>query len=351
MIKIHISSAVLAALGAAILFGASTPFAKQLLGDISPLLLAGLLYLGSGVGLTLTWLLKNRGWVSPGLLKIEWIYLAFAILFGGIVGPILLMLGLMQTSAATASLLLNLEAVLTAVLAWFVFKENTNRRIIIGMVLIVAGSIALSWSDQLTLKDCLGSLAVAGACLCWAVDNNLTRKIAATDALFIASTKGFIAGLVNISLGVLLGFTMPIKPEIGYALLIGFLGYGVSLVLFIIALRGLGTARTGAYFSMAPFVGATIAILFFHEATSLLFWFAVIMMGMGMWIHLTESHEHNHTHEMLYHHHFHKHDEHHQHTHDFLWDGTEPHQHFHQHDAITHSHHHYPDIHHRHKHE
>lgn len=348
MSKLHISPSTLAALGAAFLFGGSTPFAKQLVGDISPLMLAGLLYMGSGVGLLITRLIKDKGWQPSGLLKYEWPWLFGAIGFGGIIAPVLLMFGLINTSAATASLLLNLEAALTAGLAWFFFRESTDGRIILGMLLIVAGGVVLSWPNQLTTYNWFSSLAIAGACLCWALDNNLTRKISAADSLFIAGSKGFVSGVVNISLALTLGLTFPAFSKINYALLVGFLGYGVSLVLFVLALRGLGTARTGAYFSTAPFIGAAIAIIFFHEPTTIVFWIAAVLMGVGVWIHLTENHDHTHTHEALFHNHRHVHDEHHQH--DFDWDSDGPHTHPHQHEPLTHSHHHYPDIHHRHKH-
>lgn len=349
MYKFQSSPATFAALSAAFLFGGSTPFAKQLVGDISPILLAGLLYLGSGLGLALARLIRDKRWHS-GLLKNEWKWLWGVIIFGGILAPTLLMIGLTQTSAATTSLLLNLEAVLTAVLAWIFFKEHTDRRIMFGMFLIVAGGILLSWPKQTTSGSWVSSLAIAAACLCWAIDNNLTRKISSSDALFIASSKGLVSGIVNVSLAFALGLTFPTWLQINYALLIGFLGYGVSLVLFVLALRGLGTARTGAYFSTATFIGAAIAILFFHEPTSMLFWTAALLMVAGVWIHLTEYHDHIHTHELLFHNHSHIHDEHHQHKHDFHWDGKEPHTHPHEHEPITHSHHHYPDIHHRHKH-
>lgn len=350
MFKFHLSPPTLAALGAAILFGGSTPFAKALLVNVSPLLLAGLLYLGSGIGLLLARLAKDKGWRSTGLERSEWFWLLGAIGFGGVIAPTLLMIGLVKTSAASASLLLNLEAVLTAGLAWFIFKESTDRRIIIGMLLIVAGGIILSWPGQLTDQTLFGSLAIAGACLCWAIDNNLTRKISSADSFFIASSKGLVSGLVNVSLAVVLGTTFPQWHNISYALIVGFFGYGISLVLFVIALRGLGTARTGAYFSTAPFIGAAIAVIFFNESTTTTFWVAAVLMGIGVWIHLTENHDHIHTHEALFHNHNHCHDEHHQHEHDFAWDGKEPHSHPHQHESLTHSHHHYPDTHHRHQH-
>jgi drug/metabolite transporter (DMT)-like permease len=350
MSKFHLSTATLAALGAAILFGGSTPFAKQLVCNISPVLLAGLLYLGSGIGLICVRCIKDRGWQPSGLLKNERLWLICAIGFGGIIAPILLMLGLVYTIAATASLLLNLEAVLTACIAWIVFKESTDSRIMFGMVLIVLGGVVLSWPSELLATRWLGPLAIAIACLCWAIDNNLTRKISSADSVFIAGSKGLVSGTVNVCLALAIGLKLPSFYSITSAFIVGFLGYGISVVLFVLALRGLGTARTGAYFSTAPFIGAAIAIMFFHEPTSTLFWVAALLMGIGAWIHLTEHHDHTHAHESLFHNHTHTHDEHHRHNHDFPWDGKEPHAHFHKHEEQTHSHHHYPDTHHRHKH-
>ena len=348
---VSISTPVLAALSAAVLFGVSTPFAKQLLGDVPPILLAGLLYLGSGLGLLGARLVRDRGWHWPGMTFAELPWLAGAIAFGGILGPVLLMIGLNRSSAASASLLLNLESVLTAVLAWVVFRENADRRIVIGMLLIVAGSVVLSWPlDSVSAQDWLGPLAIAGACACWAIDNNLTRKVSASDPLFIAGSKGLVAGAVNTGLAVVTGSVFPSANVVAAAMAVGLLGYGVSLVCFVVALRGLGAARTGAYFSTAPFMGAAVAIAFFGESVSLSFFIAATLMGVGVWFHLTERHEHQHTHEPLLHRHSHVHDEHHQHEHDFPWDGKEPHSHTHAHAPITHRHPHYPDIHHRHRH-
>ena len=343
---------ILAALGAALLFGASTPFAKQLAGDISPILLAGLLYLGSGIGLWLVRLIRDRGFAAPGLPARDWPWLLGAIASGGVLGPVLLVMGLAHTSAADASLLLNLESVLTAVLAWVVFRENADRRIVLGMLFIVAGGLLLAWPghSDTPSSSTLGSLAVAGACLCWAVDNNLTRKVSAADAVFIAGTKGLVAGMTNLALAMALGATLPAWPRMAQAMSVGLAGYGVSLVLFVLALRGLGSARTGAYFSTAPFIGAVIAIAGFHESSTMAFWLAAALMGAGVWLHLTERHEHLHTHEPLDHTHRHVHDEHHRHAHDFPWDGVEPHSHPHRHAPITHSHPHFPAVHHQHSH-
>lgn len=345
------NKSALYAISAACLFGASTPLAKLMVGETSPVLLGGLLYLGSGLGLALTRVVRDRGWHSPGLASKEWPWLMGAILFGGILGPVALMFGLANTSGAAASLLLNLEAVLTALIAWVVFKENADRRIILGMIAIVTGGVLLSVQPGgADSGNMLGSAAIAVACLCWAIDNNLTRKVSASDALFIAGSKGLIAGAVNCTLALGLGNIFPTTPTTSMIMALGFIGYGVSLVLFVLALRGLGTARTGAYFSTAPFIGAFVALVVLGESVSPTFWLAGALMAWGVWLHLTEKHDHEHTHEPLEHAHTHDHDEHHQHEHDFAWDGSEPHSHRHTHTVVTHKHPHFPDLHHRHSH-
>src|SRR5690348_15169721 len=218
MRRIAFSSSIAAALTAAALFGASTPLAKALLRDLSPVLLAGSLYLGSGIGLGLVRIARDRGWRTPPITKKEWCWLSLAIGFGGVLGPMALMLGLTRTPAATASLLLNLEAVLTALLAWVVFRENTDRRIVLGMLLIVAGAVllALPGSSQGAPLS-WGALLIAVACLCWALDNNFTRKVSASDALFIGGLKGLIAGIVNVGIALTLGARLPSTAEIGRA--------------------------------------------------------------------------------------------------------------------------------------
>lgn len=339
------------ALLAAALFGASTPLSKLLIGDLSPVLLGGLLYLGSGLGLGVARLVRDRTWKPSGLARAEWPWLLGAVFFGGVVGPVALLFGLSRISGSTASLLLNLEAVLTAVIAWVVFKENADRRVVLGMVAIVAGGVVLAWpSGDAGPIEWLGPLAIAAACVCWAIDNNLTRKVSASDALFIASSKGLIAGTVNVVLALALGVMFPNVATVFSTMLVGLFGYGISLVLFVLALRGLGTARTGAYFSTAPFIGAAIALPLFGETATPQFWLAAALMGWGVWLHLTEHHAHDHTHEPLAHEHGHSHDEHHQHQHDFAWEPGQPHAHWHVHTVVTHKHPHFPDIHHRHVH-
>ncbi|OPB01577.1 DMT family transporter [Pseudomonas synxantha] len=342
---------IIYALVAAALFGASTPLAKSLGLGLSPILLAGLLYLGSGIGLAGVRLIRDRGWKPTGLTPSQWPWLLGAIAFGGILGPVALMFGLIRTAGATASLMLNLESVLTAVIAWVVFRENADRRIVLGMVAIVLGGVVLSWTGAGGgSQDWTGPLAIALACLCWGIDNNLTRKVSASDALFIAGAKGLIAGLVNCGLALYLGAQIPGVAQLAPILVVGFLGYGISLVMFVLALRGLGSARTGAYFSTAPFLGAAVALLVFGESVTVAFWIASALMAAGVWLHLTERHAHEHVHEATEHGHWHVHDEHHQHEHGFEWDPAQPHSHAHVHAVMKHSHAHFPDVHHRHRH-
>ena len=348
-------NAAFTALLAAALFGATTPLAKTLLGSLSPFMVAGLFYLGSGFGLAIGILVQrirrttgerqNESRIQVA--EVPW--LLGAIVAGGVAGPALLMLGLNTTPAATSSLLLNLEGVFTAVIAWVVFRENVDLQIFIGMVAIVAGGVALSWQPGAAGVS-PGALLVAGACVAWAIDNNLTRNVSTNDAMVIACLKGLVAGAVNLGIALLLGAHLPSLGKMAAAMLTGLAGYGVSLVLFVVALRNLGTARTGAYFSVAPIFGVALSLILWPELPSLLFWVAAALMALGIWLHIRERHEHPHAHEVLDHNHRHRHDEHHQHAHDFEWGSDEPHTHPHEHVPITHTHAHFPDIHHRHTH-
>jgi drug/metabolite transporter (DMT)-like permease len=347
--------AIFYAMLSAALFGLSTPAAKVLLGSINPEILAGLLYSGAGIGVAV--LRRLAGFVlaptyarevSLGRADMPW--LAGAIVAGGIVGPVLLMVGLARTEAAASSLLLTLEGVATALMAWFLFKENFDRRIALGMGCLVAGAAVLSWSGQATVSNVVGPLAVIGACIAWGLDNNLTRKISLSDPLQIVELKGLVAGPVNVALGIWMGGELPDWPATTGAAIVGFLGYGVSLALFVIALRNLGTARTAAYFSTAPLFGAAAAIVVLGEPVTMQLVSAGLLMGLGIWLHLTERHQHDHVHEPMAHSHPHTHDEHHQHVHgsdDML---GEPHTHWHKHDRLGHSHPHVPDVHHGHRH-
>jgi drug/metabolite transporter (DMT)-like permease len=337
------------ALASAALFGATPPLSKLLLEVVHPFMLAGLLYFGAGLGLAFH-RLSRRGTreaeeAQLGRPDLPW--LALAIGMGGMLGPVLLMLGLTHTTGSSAALLLNLEGLATMGIAWLVHRENVDRRLLVGAFAILAGAVLLSWEGQ-DLRAGTGALLVAGACLAWGIDNNVTRKISAADPVVIAMLKGLVAGVANIGLALVAGATFPGIDVLAASGLLGLLGIGVSLVMFILALRHLGTARTGAYFSLAPFIGAVLAIGVLGEPITTKLLIAGGLMGLGLWLHLTERHEHWHEHEALEHEHAHVHDEHHRHHHD--GPAREPHSHWHRHEPMRHRHPHYPDLHHRHGH-
>ena len=340
------------AIASAALFGASTPLAKLLLGDVDPWLLAGLLYLGSGIGLAAVHLARRPLGLAPPeapLRRADLPWLAAVILAGGVVGPLLLMRGLSVTPASSAALLLNVEGLATMAIAWLVFREQTDRRIVTGALLILAGAVLLSWQGGVGGIG-WGALAIVGACLAWGADNNLTRKLSAADPVQIAMLKGLAAWTVNLALALEHGAALPSAlPLLGGAL-VGFFGYGVSLVLFVLGLRHLGAARTGAYFSTAPFIGGLLAVAVFHDPVTARLLGAAVLMGAGLWLHLVEHHEHEHTHEEMVHEHVHVHDAHHRHAHQPDDPPGEPHAHVHRHERLVRRHPHYPDLHHRHSH-
>jgi drug/metabolite transporter (DMT)-like permease len=233
-------------------------------------------------------------------------------------------------------------------IAWIAFRENVDRRLLLGAFAILTGAVLLSWEGATSFH--WGALLIAGACLCWGIDNNLTRKLSSADPVQIAMLKGLVAGSINLSIAAINGAELPpfgILLDVG---LVGFLGYGVSLALFVLGLRYLGTARTGAYFSLAPFVGAIFAVFMLGEPLTAKLMIAGCLMGLGLWLHLSERHEHDHTHDETEHEHRHRHDEHHQHVHDHNTMSGEPHTHWHRHAPLVHRHPHYPDLHHRHGH-
>jgi drug/metabolite transporter (DMT)-like permease len=339
------------ALGSAALFGASTPLAKLLLGTLGPWTLAGLLYLGAGVGLGLMRLggrLRGRVAGEAALGRADLGRLGLVILAGGVAGPGLLMAGLARTDAGSASLLLNLEAVATLAIAWLVYRENVDGRLMLGAGAILAGAAVLSWQGGAGLDA--GALLVALACVAWGIDNNLTRGLSAADPVTIAAAKGLGAGTVNLGLASLAGEAVPALPAAAGAAALGLVGYGASLVLFVRALRDLGTARTGAYFALAPFVGAVLAVALLGEPVTVPLALAGALMAAGLWLHLTERHDHLHAHDPMEHAHRHSHDAHHRHAHGPGDPTGEPHSHPHRHGSLSHRHPHYPDLHHRHGH-
>lgn len=342
---------VVSALGAALLFGAGTPLAKLFLDGVGPWMLAGLFYLGSGMGLSLYRLVSGATPVRLARGQAGW--LAAAVLAGGVIAPVLLMTGLSGMPASGASLLLNAEGIFTVLMAWIAFRENFDRRIALGMAAIALGAVVLSWPDDFSVSGLWPTLAILGACFAWGVDNNLTRKVSLNDATWIAVTKGLAAGSVNLMLAFAVGDRLPSMALVGGAMVVGFLAYGVSLALFVVGLRHLGTARTGAYFSVAPFFGAALALAG-GEPLTLRLLTAGALMGIGVWLHLTEHHEHVHAHAAMEHEHEHTHDAHHQHDHadqpGFKLGIGQKHSHRHNHQPMEHQHAHFPDAHHQHVH-
>jgi drug/metabolite transporter (DMT)-like permease len=264
------------------------------------------------------------------------------------------MVGLAATPASTASLLLNLEGLATMGLAWILFREKADCRLLAGAAAILAGAVLLSWQGGpggLGWGAPIWGLgAIAGACLAWGIDNNLTRRLSAADPVQIALIKGLAAGAVNLVLAVAIGARFPSPAGVAAAALIGFVGYGLSLVLFVLGLRHLGAARTGAYFATAPLIGAVLAIAMLGEPLTAALLIAGVLMAIGLYLHLAEAHEHEHRHELIEHDHHHTHDPHHRHEHGPGDPAGEPHTHPHRHAPLTHKHPHYPDLHHRHGH-
>ncbi|MFO1152757.1 MAG: DMT family transporter [Rhodospirillales bacterium] len=340
------------ALGSAALFGASIPLAKLLLGSVGPWLMAGLLYLGAGIGLAIAHGIQSTmglAHTDAPLRAGDLPWLGAVILAGGVAGPVLLMFGLARIDAASASLLLNVEGLATMAIAWLAFREHVDRRLLLGAFSILAGAMLLSWQGTgLALNA--GALLVVAACLAWGIDNNLTRKLSAADPIQIAMIKGLAAGSVNLFVASVAGERLPDGMAVAVAGAVGFLGYGVSLALFVLALRHLGTARTGAYFSLAPFVGAILKIALLGEPVTFTLVAAGSLMALGLYLHLAERHGHVHEHEQIEHEHRHVHDSHHQHDHPTGDVAEERHTHRHRHAPLVHRHPHYPDLHHQHLH-
>ena len=346
---------MLKAIIAAALFGASAPISKLLLGEITPTLMASFLYLGSGIGLFLLRSFQSsdtRFGDEARLTKNDWPWLIGAVFVGGIAAPIVLMFGLKNTPASTASLMLNFEGVATTVIAVFAFKEAVGKRIWLAVLLITTASILLSWDSSGQWGFSLGALGVLGACVLWGIDNNFTRNVSAKDPLSIVTIKGLSAGMFSLILSVILGLPLPSLKFIFLAMVLGFFSYGLSIVLFIHAMRELGTARTSSLFGTAPFVGAALSLFLFRESQGTLFFLSLPVMIIGAVFLLREEHEHLHEHKSTVHEHRHFHsDAHHFHCHS---DDAIPkngyHSHVHKHELIIHEHQHTPDIYHRHAH-
>ena len=352
MTRSHASS-IAQALTAALLFGASAPLAKLLLGEVEPILLAALLYLGSGIGLLGIEALRERdprashGEARIGRSDLPW--LAGAILAGGVAAPIVLLFSLRETPAATAALLLNLEGVATTLIAALAFKEAISRGAWWAIGLLALSGILLSADFEAGWGFSPAAFGIIAACVLWGLDNNLTRHISAKNPLTIVTVKGLAAGSLSLAMAILAGNNVPGPAVMLGAMLLGCLSYGVSIVLFIRAMRGLGAARTSALFGTAPLAGVALSLGLFREWPGWLFLLALPVMIAGTLLLLREQHEHHHVHEAAVHEHSHSHDDGH---HDHSRPGAAPgmHSHVHQHDELPHAHHHMPDLHHRHVH-
>lgn len=335
-------------------FGISPPVAKLLVRDIQPIPLAGLLYLGAFLGLSVYYLLRQalskNGAAAAQLGRTDIPWLFGAILCGGIIAPICLMFGLRITSGFSTSLFLNLEGVATAVIAVLVFRENAGNRLWLALSCMSVSGLFLAWDPNIGEFKVLGPILIVMAMVCWGIDNNLTRQISDKNPIQTALIKGLIAGTVSLSLAYVLGMKIPFNENTVFALVLGSFSYGVSLVFFIKALERLGSFRTGIFFNLAPFIGAAISLLLLREWLGWIMLPATAFMIAGYWLMVGESHSHIHVHKVLTHTHLHDHKGlHHRHMHSNGQEG--PHIHEHTHGQETHSHAHWPDSHHRHLHD
>lgn len=347
---------VLCGLLAAALFGASAPVAKRLLQSADSLLLSGLLYLGAGVSLTLFRVVQPQKAArrEAALRRGDLAILGLIVALGGVCGPLLMLTGLRRLDGVPAALLLNLEAPLTIAVAVALFGEHLGRREAGSAFLICLGAALLAYRPAALRVEWWGAAAIAGACLCWALDNNLTQRLSLRDPVALVQGKTLGAGACSLGLALLLGQRLPDLGTVAVALCLGAASYGLSVVLDAYALRLLGAAREAALFATAPFVGALLAVPLLGERPTGLQVGAAGIMVLGVWLLLRARHAHLHTHERLSHEHSHIHDEHHQHSHPPGM-AVEPgidsrHSHPHEHAPLTHDHPHVPDAHHRHAH-
>ncbi|MDA8414269.1 MAG: EamA family transporter [Desulfobacteraceae bacterium] len=337
----------------AVLFGISPALCKLVIGEMSPILLAGLLYLGSGIGLSFVLVRQRINIIreTRGISRLHRLKLLCAVLAGGVIAPLCLVYGIKHGKASEVALLLNLETVATTIIAWRIFKEQVSRNVWAGKVLIVLAASVIILKSPEGLAFSASGILVVLACIFWGIDNNLTRDVDELPATALAAIKGYGAGLFNIILAAVLGFGTFEAYQIGGALLIGALSYGTSLVFFIGALRKIGSARSSTFFAIGPFIGVLTSLILLHEQPPAFFWLAAALMLAGVLCLYRERHEHPHAHGALTHRHQHTHDqdEHHRHLHDEK-DNSEPHDHYHVHERLTHRHVHWPDTHHRHGH-
>ncbi len=341
----------LLALAAAALFGAATPLSKSLLAELSPFQLSGLLYLGAAAGVLPIALRGGALW-RPWRMDVRTRrLLAGAVLFGGILGPVLMLFGLRLAAAASVALWLNLEAVATALLGVWVFRDHLGRNGWIGAAGILLASVLLSWGQG--AAGWQAGLLVAGACVCWGLDNHLTALIDGITPAQSTFWKGLVAGTVNLAVGLLAEPFGAGLTEIGGALLVGLFSYGFSIVFYITAAQQLGATRSQLIFSSAPYFAIALSVFWLGESISAVQVVAALIVGVSIVLLTVEWHSHDHEHVALEHEHWHTHaDGHHDHAHDGAAGqaAADSHSHRHRHRPLHHAHHHWPDLHHRHEH-
>lgn len=338
-------------LTAAILFGVSAPFSKLLLTRIEPLMLSAILYLGAGIALGIvTPFARRRDRGEAPLRRSDLPMLAAITVAGGVVGPLMMLIGLHRVSAVAGSLLLNLETPLTIAIAVVIFGEHLSRSEAIAAAVIVLGAIVLAWQPGEVRFDLFGFLAIAAACASWGLDNNWTQRLTLRDPVALVRVKTLGAGACSLVIALALGQRLPAMPLIGAALTVGALSYGISILLDTMALRTLGAAREAVFFATAPFIGAIAAVPIVGDRIGAGEAVAIVMMAVGLAALLSGRHEHEHRHAEIAHEHVHVHDEHHQHAHPEADPPGESHSHPHRHDPVVHAHPHVSDVHHRHEH-
>lgn len=339
----------LTALFSALLFGLSTPLSKGLLAHWTSQQLAGLLYLGAALGVSLPLVLGRMGFFSARLDRANFWRLSGAILFGGILGPLSLLIGLNLASASSVSLWLNLEMVATSILAVLLFRDHLGKRGWLGAACVLGAGLLLSWGEGATGPR--AGMYLGLACLCWGLDNNLTSLIDGLLPLQSTFWKGSVAGIVNLGLGLWLTPAPHASPAaLAGALALGTMAYGASIALYIKAAQAMGASRSQMIFASAPLFGLISSALWLKEALNPVHAWALAFQALGTFFLFKDRHSHTHSHEAMEHTHEHQHnDGHHIHTHAGQ-PATLRHSHPHAHEPIVHSHPHWPDIHHRHSH-
>lgn len=336
------------ALLAAALFGAATPASKWLLDALTPFQLAGLLYLGGGLGVVpVAWRESGLG-LPPRTDRRNRIRLGGAVVIGGVLGPILLLTGLHLASAASVSLWLNLELAVTAVLGTVFFRDHLGPLGWLGALLSLTASVLLSFAAGVAGLGAGGLVFLA--CVCWGLDNHLTALIDDMTPSQIAFWKGIVAGSANLAVGLScapLGVGLALLSA---ALLVGACSYGASIVLYVASAQRLGATRAQIVFSSAPFIGIALSATILHESLSITHFLSAALFIAALALLLRERHVHVHVHEALGHEHVHCHDDgHHEHDHAGLL-AAACHTHRHEHERMIHAHKHWPDLFHRHKH-